>query len=153
MYLRKRVFILEKIRTLMEKDEEMNYKQRMVETLDQNMERFFKNSTKECLTGAPYLVVVLKQMYGRTGNGDIKTHYYNDMSACMSCGVLLAAIHNAGLATVTTIPVSCGDKLRELLGRLENETPVLVLPIGYPGEDCKVPSVERRPVEEILTVM
>lgn len=137
----------------MKKDEEMNFKQRTVETSEQNIERFLKNSTKEYLTGAPYLIVVLKQMYGRTANGDIKTHYYNDMSACMSCGVLLAAIQNAGLATVTAIPVNCGDKLRELLGRPENENPVLVLPVGYPGEDCKVPFLERRPVEEIVTVM
>jgi len=67
-------------------------------------------------------------------------------------GLLLAAIQNAGLVTVTTTPLNSGVGIRELLRRPVNEKVLLLLPVGYPDEEACVPDIKRKPVEEIMRI-
>ena len=76
---------------------------------------------KPYLETAPYLIVVFKQAYHIGEGGQRYAHYYYEISTAIACGILVAAIHNAGLVTVTTTPLNAGVALRELLGRPENE--------------------------------
>uniref|UniRef100_A0A1X7SLN3 Nitroreductase domain-containing protein n=1 Tax=Amphimedon queenslandica TaxID=400682 RepID=A0A1X7SLN3_AMPQE len=68
-------------------------------------------------------------------------------------GILIAAIHNAGLVTVTTTPLNAGGQIRELLGRPLSEKVMLVLPVGYPSEDATVPDVKRKELEDIMILI
>ncbi|XP_020908487.1 iodotyrosine deiodinase 1, partial [Exaiptasia diaphana] len=88
--------------------------------------------------------------YGRTPDGEKKVHYYNEISVCISCGLLLAAIQNVGLVTVTSTPMNAGPRLRELLNRPANEKLLLLLPVGYPAKDAYIPDLKRKPLSEIM---
>ena len=74
---------------------------------------------------------------------DFKSHY-------CSAGILLSAIHNAGLATVTSTPLNCGPALRSLLDRPANEKLLMLLPVGYPADDATVPDIARKSLDEIM---
>ena len=91
-------------------------------------------------------------MYHTGEDGVHYAHYYYEISTAIACGILLTAIHNAGLVTVTTTPLNAGVALRELLGRPDHEKVMLLLPVGYPAEDAKVPDVKRKPLEQIMVV-
>ncbi len=69
----------------------------------------------------------------------------------MAVGLLLAALHHAGLATLTHTPSPMGF-LRDILGRRDNERPYVLIALGYPAPECRVPALERKPLAEILTV-
>ena len=79
-------------------------------------------------------------------------HYYYEISTAIAAGMLVAAIHKAGLVTVTTTPLNAGGALRELLGRPENEKVMLLLPVGLPAEDAKVPDVSRKSLDKIMVL-
>ncbi len=111
------------------------------------------NWEKKYLTTAPYIVLLFKQVYGVDEQGNRKTHYYNELSCAISAGLFLAAVHNAGLATLTSTPMNCGPKLRELLGRPANEKLMFCLPVGYPADDATVPDIKRKALDQIMTVM
>ena len=104
---------------------------------------------------APYLIVVFRVDYGLEGaaldDGTLvkRKHYYVVESVGIAVGMLLAALHNAGLATLTHTP-SPMKFLREILKRPANETPFVLIPVGYPAKDAEVPDLHRKLLEEIL---
>lgn len=101
---------------------------------------------KPFLDHAPALIVVFAQKHG----GDpSERHYYVNESVGLATGILIAALHHAGLATLTYTPSPMGF-LTELLGRPEHERPFLVLPVGYPADGCRVPALTRKSLDQVL---
>ncbi|XP_018567707.1 iodotyrosine deiodinase 1 isoform X2 [Anoplophora glabripennis] len=142
--------IKRQIRQIIEDEEEINYKKRMGKVWTTDLKPLRTNWVKEYLTDAPYLILVFKQMYSFKEDGTKKLHYYNEQSVSLSCGILLAAIHCAGLVSLTSTPLNCGPALRSLLGRPASEKLTLLLPVGYPAEECLVPDLHRKPLEDIM---
>jgi nitroreductase len=101
--------------------------------------------SKPFLETAPWLIVVFKLMKTDEG-GHV---YYVNESLGIACGMLLAAAHFAGLATLTHTPSPMGF-LAKVLNRPEHERPFLLIPIGYPAEGCRVPDIQRKGLEEIV---
>jgi nitroreductase len=104
---------------------------------------------KEHITDAPYLIAVFEQAYGLDGAGRKRKHYYAKESVGIAVGFLLASLHTAGLVALTHTPSPMGF-LRRILERPRNERPFVLIPVGYPAEDCEVPDIERKPLAEIL---
>ncbi|MEK7727634.1 MAG: nitroreductase family protein [candidate division KSB1 bacterium] len=104
---------------------------------------------KPFLEVAPWLVVCFKQSYGVEENGEKITNYYVNESVGIACGMLITAIHNMGLVTLTHTPSPMGF-LRALLQRPENEKPYMLFPVGYPAEQVEVPDIKRKNLEEIV---
>ncbi|XP_059383077.1 iodotyrosine deiodinase [Carassius carassius] len=142
-----------KIKEIIEEEEEINYKQRMGDKWVQDLKKLRTNWVKEYLDVAPYLILVFKQTYGILPSGKKKTHYYNEISVSISCGILLAALQNVGLVTVTTTPLNCGPQLRLLLQRPANEKLLILLPVGYPASDAKVPDLKRKDLNDIMVTV
>ncbi|XP_071398493.1 iodotyrosine deiodinase isoform X2 [Centroberyx affinis] len=138
------------IRLIVEEEEEVNYRQRMGDKWVNDLARLRTNWIKEYLDVAPYLLLIFKQTYGILPNGKKKTHYYNEISVSISCGILLAALQNVGLVTVTSTPLNCGPQLRLLLKRPANEKLLMLLPVGYPASDATVPDLKRKPLDDII---
>nr|XP_056709252.1 iodotyrosine deiodinase 1 [Euleptes europaea] len=145
--------IKHKIREIIEEEEEINYKKRMGYRWVNDLKRLRTNWIKEYLDTAPYLILIFKQVYGMLPDGKKKTHYYNEISVSIACGILLAALQNVGLVTVTSTPLNCGPHLRALLQRPVNEKLLLLLPVGYPSKDATVPDLKRKPVDDIMVVV
>ncbi|CAB0001884.1 unnamed protein product [Nesidiocoris tenuis] len=139
-----------KIREIVEHEERINYERRMGDQWVTDLKPLKTFWEKEYLSVAPYLILVFKQVYGFKENGRKKTHYYNEMSVAIASGILLTAIHNAGLVSLTSTPLNCGPAIRVLLGRPKNEKLTLLLPVGYPAPDATVPDLTRKPLEDIL---
>lgn len=108
------------------------------------------NEQKPFLEKAPYLIVIFSQTYGIQPDGEKVKHYYVRHSVGIATGMLITAIHNAGLVALTYTPPKMGF-LREILTRPENEQPFLVLVVGYPAEGTKVPDITRKKLHEIAT--
>jgi nitroreductase len=108
------------------------------------------DSVKAYLESAPYLIAVFAQRYGRDRDGTTRKHYYVNESVGIATGFLLAALHHAGLATLTHTP-SPMTFLSDVLGRPENEKPVMLIVTGYPAADARVPRLVRKPLDEIAT--
>ncbi|XP_072265377.1 iodotyrosine deiodinase 1 [Pyxicephalus adspersus] len=142
-----------KIREIIEEEEEINYRKRMGDKWVNDLKRLRTNWIKEYLDTAPYLILIFKQIYGILSSDRKKTHYYNEISVSIACGILLAAIQYAGLVTVTTTPLNCGPRLRVLLERPTNEKLLMLLPVGYPSKDATVPNLKRKPLDEIMVAI
>ncbi|XP_047429866.1 iodotyrosine deiodinase 1 [Mugil cephalus] len=138
------------IRLIVEEEEEMNYRQRMGDKWVHDLAKLRTNWVKEYLDVAPYLILIFKQTYGILPNGKKRTHYYNEISVSISCGLLLAALQNVGLVTVTSTPLNCGPQLRLLLKRPANEKLLMLLPVGYPASDATVPDLKRKHLDDIM---
>ncbi|MDA0803486.1 MAG: nitroreductase family protein [Planctomycetota bacterium] len=109
------------------------------------------DTEKPFLEVAPWLIVVFKQMKDTSGDHASDQVYYVNESVGIACGFLIAAIHMAGLVTLTHTPSPMGF-LPKILGRPAHERPFLLLPVGYPANDCTVPSLRRKSLDDILTV-
>jgi nitroreductase len=105
---------------------------------------------KPYLEAAPYLIAVFAQRYGLSPEGRRRTHYYVMESVGIATGFLLAALHHAGLASLTHTPNPMGF-LSELLERPANERPVMLIVTGYPAAGAVVPRLRRKPLEAIAT--
>jgi nitroreductase len=105
---------------------------------------------KPFLEKAPYLIVVFVKRYRVDEEGHQHKHYYAQESVGLATGLLIAAVHNAGLASLTHTPSPMGF-LNEILGRPDSERPFLILVLGYPAEDAMVPDISRKSLEEIAT--
>ncbi|XP_012287054.1 iodotyrosine deiodinase 1 isoform X2 [Orussus abietinus] len=140
----------ERIREIVELEEEINYKKRMSKKWVTDLKPLKTNWVKEYLTTAPYLIFVFKQTYGVLPDGKKKHHYYHELSVSIACGILITAIQYAGLVTLTSTPLNCGPALRTLLGRPSSEKLTLLLPVGYPANDATVPALRRKPLDDIL---
>ncbi len=141
------------IKEAAEEEERENYERRFTEEWKQALARLGTDWHKEFLEIAPYLIVVFRIDYGMREADDgtpVKyKHYYVQESVGIAVGVLLAALHNAGLATLTHTP-SPMKFLREILERPINETPFVLIPVGYPAEGATVPDLRRKSLDEIL---
>ena len=104
---------------------------------------------KPFLETAPYLIVVFEQRYGVKNDGGKVKNYYSQESVGLATGLLISAVHNAGLVSLTHTPSPMGF-LQRILERPMNEKPFLLIPVGYPAEDCTVPELERKPLEQVL---
>lgn len=100
------------------------------------------DADKPFLETAPWLIGVFYERYGVDAAGGKSKRYYPHESVGIACGLLIAALHHAGLATLTHTPSPMGF-LNELLGRPKHEMPYLLLVVGYPAPDCRVPDIQR----------
>lgn len=109
--------------------------------------------SKPHLTDAPWLIVVFAQRYGVTEDGDRYKNYYVPESVGIATGMLITAIHHAGLVCLEHTPNPM-KFLGPLCGRPDHEKPVMILPVGYPAETATVPEVAKRkkPLDQIMTV-
>ncbi len=108
------------------------------------------NASKPFLETAPCLIAVFVQRYGLTAEGEKVRHYYPTESVGIAAGLLITAIHHAGLVALPYTP-SPMDFLNEILKRPENERAMLILVVGYPAEDTMVPDISKKPLDEIAT--
>ncbi|MGH7550078.1 MAG: nitroreductase family protein [Gemmatimonadota bacterium] len=107
---------------------------------------------KPFLETAPVLIAVFAEKYGSRPDGSRFATYYATESVGLATGLLIAAVHHAGLVSLTHTPSPMGF-LNEILGRPRNEKPFLILVVGYPAEDAVVPDIGRKPLEEIATFL
>jgi nitroreductase len=107
---------------------------------------------KPFLETAPYLIVIMAESYSLGREGTKVKNYYVKESVGIATGILITALHTAGLATLTHTP-SPMDFLNDILKRPKNEKPFLVLVVGYPAQDAKVPVIAKKPLEEIATFL
>jgi nitroreductase len=108
------------------------------------------DSDKPFLETAPYLIAVFLQKFGELPDGRKVKHYYPVESTGIATGILITALHEAGLATLTHTP-SPMKFLNEILGRPKSERPFLLLVVGYPAADAAVPDIERKPLEDFTS--
>jgi nitroreductase len=108
------------------------------------------DASKPYLETAPYLIAVFAQRYHTSADGVVHKHYYVNESVGIACGFLIAALHHAGLATLTHTPSPMGF-LTRLLGRPANEKPVMLVVAGYPAPGARVPRLTRKDLAEIAT--
>ena len=137
-----------KIRAAAEKEEYENYHSRMSDEWLKDLEKFDTNWFKEFLTEAPWLIVIFKKSYDIEDGVKSKNYYVNE-SVGIAAGLLIAAIHMAGLVTLTHTP-SPMNFLQDILSRPENEKPFLLLPVGYPIDGVEVPDIQRKSVDQVL---
>lgn len=144
--------IKRRLRLAAEEEERENYGGRFPAEWLQTLAPLGTDWLKEFLEIAPYLFVVIKSDYGveiqPDGSERRIKHYYVNESVGIACGILLAALHHGGLATLTHTPNPMGF-LSEILQRPKNEKPYLLIPVGYPAPGAKVPSIEKKRFEEI----
>lgn len=139
--------VKKQIRQAAEEEEYKSYNERMPEEWLNDLKPFGTDWQKPFLETAPWLIVVFRQNYGLE-SGEKKTHYYVQESVGLACGILLNAIHRAGLVALTHTP-SPMNFLSKLLERPENEKPFLLIPVGYPAENTVVPDIKRKKLTEI----
>lgn len=142
--------IKQQVRTIVETEELINYQQRMARQWTTDLRPFKTNHIKEYLTVAPCLILVFKQTYGVRADGKRKEHYYNEISTSIATGILLCALQAAGLSSLVTTPLNCGPALRTILDRPQNEKLLVLLPVGYPADECPVPDLQRKPLNQIM---
>ena len=139
----------QRIRDAAEEEERRSYDGRMSPEWLAALEPLGTDWRKPHLTDAPVLLVVFEQAYGLTPEGAKVKHYYVRESVGIAVGLLLAALNDAGLATLTHTPSPMGF-LREVLDRPENERPFVVIPVGYPAAAATVPDIGKKPLDEVL---
>lgn len=139
-----------KIREAAEAEEKLNYEQRFPEEWLDAIAPFGTDWHKEFLETAPYLIAVFSIDYGLEGERKVK-HYYVQESVGIACGLLLAALHLAGLATLTHTPSPMGF-LARILERPRNERPFLLIPAGYPAPNAEVPALEKKEARDFLII-
>ena len=136
-----------RIRVAAEKEERRNYEQRMSQEWLDDLAKLGTDWHKPFLEVAPALIVVFSVEYEKEGEL-IRKNYYVQESVGLAVGFLLAAIHNAGLVSLTHTP-SPMHFLRKILNRPPNERPFVLIPVGYPPENVTVPNIKRKKLEEI----
>ena len=107
------------------------------------------DADKPFLETAPWLIVVFGQRWGVSNDGERAKHYYVPESVGIATGLLIAALHNAGLATLTHTPSPMGF-LNDICGRPENEKPMILLVAGFPAKDATVPDIGRKGASEVI---
>ena len=142
--------VKKKIRQAAEAEEQENYTRRMSDEWLEDLKPIGTDAIKPFLEDAPFLIVVMKQSYGLSGAGDKETHYYVNESVGIASGMLLAAIHYAGLVAVTHTP-SPMMFLKRILNRPKNEQPFLLIPVGKPKEETEVPNIKRKTLSGIAS--
>lgn len=140
--------IKRQVRIAAEEEERENYNSRMSEQWLKDLAPLETDTNKEFLEIAPWIIVVFKQAYELGPEKDKRTNYYVNESVGIACGMLIAAIHQAGLVTLTHTP-SPMNFLSRILDRPENERPFLLLPVGYAAKNALVPDLQRKSLEQV----
>jgi nitroreductase len=144
------------MREIIEREERENYEHRFPSEWLAALAPLGTDWHKEFIELAPALIVVFQETFGlRSGETSASEaqfkHYYVTESVGIAVGFLIASLHQAGLAVLTHTPNPMGF-LRELLDRPRNEKPFVVLPVGYPAPDCRVPVITKKPLNEVMIV-
>lgn len=138
-----------KIRMAAESEEKEFYEHKISDEWREDLAPLGTTWKKAFLERAPYLIVVFQQKYRLDKYNKKRKNYYVIKSVGIAVGILIMAIHNAGLATVTHTPISM-NFLRDLLGRPKNEKAFVIMPVGYPKEELTVPDIKRKTLSEII---
>jgi iodotyrosine deiodinase len=138
----------QQIRAAAEAEEKESYDNRMSEEWLKDLAPIGTDWQKPFLETAPYLIIVFSRSYEIEANGHKHQNYYVKESVGIACGFLLAAIHEAGLVALTHTP-SPMNFLSKILNRPANEKPFLLIPVGYAADECWVPDIKRKSLEEI----
>ena len=141
-----------KIREAAEKEEKEFYGHRATKEWLEDLNQFGTDWHKPFLEIAPYLIVVFRKIYDLEDDGTQRKNYYVNESVGIASGFLLAALHHAGLATLTHTP-SPMNFLGEILNRPKNERAFLLIPVGYPAKDAEVPDISKKPFGEISKIV
>lgn len=139
-----------RIRVAAEAEEREFYEHRAPEAWLAALEHLGTDARKPFLEDAPCLIAIFARSYGIDETGKRRKHYYVQESVGIATGLLIAALHHAGLVTLTHTPSPMGF-LSSLLDRPQNERPFLLLVVGYPAPGARVPDLVRQPLEEIAT--
>jgi nitroreductase len=142
--------IKRQIRIAAEKEEQEFYSGKAPQEWIDALEHLGTDENKPFLETAPYLIVVFSRAHDIQDDGKIVKHYYSTESTGIATGMLITALHHSGLATLTHTP-SPMKFLNQILERPKQERPFVVLVVGYPSEDAKVPNITKKPLEEIAT--
>ena len=136
-----------KIRAAAEKEEAKTYTSRMNDRWKKDLAPLATDTHKSFIEYAPWIIVVFKRTCEYEDNVKYPNYFVTE-SVGIACGMLISAIHNAGLATLTYTPSPMAF-LSELLDRPENEKPFMVLPVGLPGDEAFVPDIKRKTLDQI----
>lgn len=137
-----------RIREAAEEEERAFYGGRAPEEWLEALEPLGTDAEKPFLEEAPWLIAVFAESWGRGEDGARVKNYYVTESVGIATGILVTALHHAGLASLTHTP-SPMRFLNEVLGRPENERPFLLLVVGFPAEDARVPDISKKDLSEI----
>ncbi|MBE2221011.1 MAG: nitroreductase family protein [Anaerolineae bacterium] len=141
-----------RIREAAEEEERAFYSGRAPEDWLEVLAPLGTNAEKPFLETAPYLIVVFAQSYGLDEAGRKVKHYYVQESVGIATGLLITAVHHAGLVSLTHTP-SPMSFLNEICARPKQERPFLILVVGYPAENVEVPDISKKSLEEIATFL
>ncbi|GMR13343.1 MAG: nitroreductase family protein [Gemmatimonadota bacterium] len=139
-----------RIRLAAEEEEEAFYSGRAPDEWVEVLAPLGTDARKPFLERAPYLIVIFAESYAVGEEGDHTKNYYVTESVGIATGMLITAIHRAGLVSLTHTPSPMAF-LNEILGRPKNERPFLILVVGYPEEDAEVPDITKKSLGEIAT--
>lgn len=144
--------IKRQIRQAAEEEERAFYQERAPQEWLEALAPLGTDEHKPFLETAPYLIAIFAQSYGLMPGGRKVKHYYATESVGIATGLLIAAVHHAGLVSLTHTP-SPMNFLNQILNRPANERPFLLLVVGYPAEDAQVPAITKKPLDEIATFL
>lgn len=139
-----------RIRLAAEKEEQTFYTKRAPKEWLEALAPLGTDWQKPFLETAPFLIAIFGLKYGNTAKGTRVKNYYVQESVGIATGFLITALHLAGLASLTHTPAPM-NFLNEILNRPTNERPFLLLVVGYPADDAKVPNIEKKKLEDIAT--
>ncbi len=142
--------VKKKIRIAAEEEEHEFYNRRAPQDWLDDLKKFRTNENKPFLEKAPYLIGIFAQSYGLDENNNKDKHYYVKESVGIATGILITALHESGLATLTHTPSPMGF-LNKVMGRPENEKAFLLLVVGYPEKGVEVPVITKKPLHKIAT--
>lgn len=140
--------IKKQLRDAAEDEEHEFYHRRAPQDWLDDLEQFDTDEHKPFLEEAPYLIGIFSESYALDKDGNRVKNYYVKESVGIATGMLITALHNAGLATLTHTPSPMGF-LNEVMNRPDNEKPFLLLVVGYPAEGVKVPDIKKKSLGEI----
>ncbi len=144
--------IKHRLRLAAEKEEKEFYETKAPEEWLRALEPLGTDANKPFLETAPYLIAIFQQRFGILPDGEKIKHYYATESVGIATGVLISAIHHAGLACLTHTPSPMGF-LNEILDRPRSERPFLLLVVGYPEEGAKVPDIGKKSLSDISSFL
>ena len=140
------------IREAAEEEERDFYERRAPKEWLEALAPLGTDANKPFLETAPYLIAIFAQSYALLDDDTRVKNYYVQESVGIATGFLIAALHHAGLGTLTHTP-SPMNFLNEILDRPKNERPYLLLVVGYPADDATVPAITKKPLDEIATFL
>jgi iodotyrosine deiodinase len=139
-----------RIRRAVENEERENYDGgRLPDPWREAIRPLGTTASKQYLDIVPWIVVLFEQRYSITPEGDTQKNYYVKESVGIAAGLFVTALHNMGLATLTHTPSPMAF-LTRILDRPVNERPFALFPVGYPASGCRVPDIERKPLDDVL---